>query len=565
MKSDAEPPVGLCETITLSRRVQLAVLAHIRHSETRYDELLRETSWANARKVVENLCLDTLVKWRGDDETGRDQLDEILREVVIISDTEGDSDDEGETDESSVEDTMAIDRPGPSNSQQVPSNQILEPLNPEPRSSRQEKDTKKKVHSRKESKKEQRGFKRYRAWEKAIQRNRGEQLLPQHLDVDGSVSNRPAQTHAAPEKMPDQRDAMGAVGVMPLANGFVPQQTQRPGPHPAPYFGAHPSSFMSLNTQVMSSAHEQAPRRNPSRNVSPVANPLQDMLVRSIEPASPDNTMQPSFVRALPPRTQLSPYFQSGHRRLDVISPLQESRDRGGMFYDERRVLRERQPQATGYHVDSPINTIASRDYYSMQSQDQSMPTVRAHSTLSERQAHNAHPASSSSARTILVDAGRPGERSNPILMEDRGGFYERIPAPSGNRSNPILMEDRGGFYERVYVPAGSQDPRAMNGDARNSHLEQSRRHEAHRVVSWEEGSRILRESRDNRGVEVIPLSAVPLEMRSHVQPAPAQQQLQPFRIEGLARSMCAERGYGQPFTPRGEYSGPQRPQCPAA
>ncbi|KAK4644822.1 hypothetical protein QC761_308320 [Podospora bellae-mahoneyi] len=53
-------PVGLAADITLSRRVQLAVLAHIRHNHTRYDKLLKETSWVNARKAVESLCLDYL-------------------------------------------------------------------------------------------------------------------------------------------------------------------------------------------------------------------------------------------------------------------------------------------------------------------------------------------------------------------------------------------------------------------------------------------------------------------------------------------------------------------------
>ncbi|CAK7203362.1 hypothetical protein SEUCBS139899_006095 [Sporothrix eucalyptigena] len=95
-----EPLVGLAKDIPLSRRVQLAVLAHIRHTHTRYDSLLRETTYVNARKAVEQLCLDVLVKWRGDEETGRDQLDEILREVIVISDSEGeDDDDNGEDDE----------------------------------------------------------------------------------------------------------------------------------------------------------------------------------------------------------------------------------------------------------------------------------------------------------------------------------------------------------------------------------------------------------------------------------------------------------------------------------
>ncbi|PBP21326.1 hypothetical protein BUE80_DR007903 [Diplocarpon rosae] len=102
-----EPTVGLQANIPLSRRVQLAVLAHIRHTHTRYDKLLKETSWMNARKAVEPVCLDILIKWRGDEETGRDQMDEILREVVIITDSEDDESDEDEDsdeDESSDED-----------------------------------------------------------------------------------------------------------------------------------------------------------------------------------------------------------------------------------------------------------------------------------------------------------------------------------------------------------------------------------------------------------------------------------------------------------------------------
>ncbi|KAK3989834.1 hypothetical protein QBC44DRAFT_308170 [Cladorrhinum sp. PSN332] len=108
------PPVGLAEHLTLSRRVQLAVLAHIRHTHTRYDQLLKETSYVNARKAVESLCLDFLVKWRGDEETGRDQLDEILCEVIVISDSESSDsdsdDDEGDSDDDSDDDTDDDDK-----------------------------------------------------------------------------------------------------------------------------------------------------------------------------------------------------------------------------------------------------------------------------------------------------------------------------------------------------------------------------------------------------------------------------------------------------------------------
>jgi Uncharacterized conserved protein (DUF2293) len=103
--------VGLQPDLSLSRRVQLAVAAHIRHMHTRYDLLLRETNWETARKTVEPLCLDVLVKWRGDEETGRDQVDEMLREIVIIddSDEEDNESEEGSESESEEEEEQSSD------------------------------------------------------------------------------------------------------------------------------------------------------------------------------------------------------------------------------------------------------------------------------------------------------------------------------------------------------------------------------------------------------------------------------------------------------------------------
>jgi len=117
--------VGLASDIPLSRRVQLAVLAHIRHNHTTYDELLRMTSRNNARKVVENLCLDIVVKWRGDEENGRDDLDVILKEVVVISDDEDEEDQD--QDQCSSQNRMLEGEPGESSAdeQQSPSREAL--------------------------------------------------------------------------------------------------------------------------------------------------------------------------------------------------------------------------------------------------------------------------------------------------------------------------------------------------------------------------------------------------------------------------------------------------------
>jgi hypothetical protein len=185
-----EPTVGLQPDIPLSRRVQLAVLAHIRHTHTRYDQLLKETSWMNARKAVEPVCLDFIVKWRGDEETGRDQMDEILREVVIITDSEQ-SEESSEEDDSSDEDGEVSSSSSGSISQPASRNQTQSGLQqhqvPEPESvSRRKENVEKgitasgvvtqqnqpKANSKvQRDKRTQRGFKRYQAaWDDAVHR-----------------------------------------------------------------------------------------------------------------------------------------------------------------------------------------------------------------------------------------------------------------------------------------------------------------------------------------------------------------------------------------------------------
>ncbi|KAM0583706.1 hypothetical protein ACHAQF_002585 [Verticillium nonalfalfae] len=109
---NGELVVGMQQDLTLSRRVQLAVLAHIRHAHTRYDELLRETTWSNARRATEALCLDILVKWRGDDESGRDQLDEIMREIVVVTDDEGDDAPEDAIDDPDSDSSSSVEFQG---------------------------------------------------------------------------------------------------------------------------------------------------------------------------------------------------------------------------------------------------------------------------------------------------------------------------------------------------------------------------------------------------------------------------------------------------------------------
>ncbi|KAI9875404.1 MAG: hypothetical protein M1830_008524, partial [Pleopsidium flavum] len=82
--------VGTASELSLPRRVQLAVVAHIRHVYTNYDRLLRTGTYHAARAQIEQKCLDQLVQWRGDGEDGTNDMEEILREVIVISDDEDD-------------------------------------------------------------------------------------------------------------------------------------------------------------------------------------------------------------------------------------------------------------------------------------------------------------------------------------------------------------------------------------------------------------------------------------------------------------------------------------------
>ncbi|KAJ5951431.1 uncharacterized protein N7479_009844 [Penicillium vulpinum] len=80
--------VGTATELPLARRAQLAVVAHVRHVYTDYDRLLKTTSFHEARGVVEHTTLAKVIEWRGDDENGQTALEDVFREVIVISDDE---------------------------------------------------------------------------------------------------------------------------------------------------------------------------------------------------------------------------------------------------------------------------------------------------------------------------------------------------------------------------------------------------------------------------------------------------------------------------------------------
>jgi hypothetical protein len=88
--------VGTATELPLVRRAQLSVVAHVRHMYTKYDSLLRRVQWNEARSMVEGPTLRKLVEWRGDDDNGKEALEDVLREVIVISDDDESEDESNE-------------------------------------------------------------------------------------------------------------------------------------------------------------------------------------------------------------------------------------------------------------------------------------------------------------------------------------------------------------------------------------------------------------------------------------------------------------------------------------
>ncbi|KAI0432883.1 hypothetical protein F5Y09DRAFT_329363 [Xylaria sp. FL1042] len=322
-KFNGEIKVGMAKDITLARRVQLAALAHIRHTHTRYDELLKESDWANARKAVEKPCLDIIVKWRGDEETGRDQLDEILREVIEISDTESESEDEGSSADNARIHVLPRTRPAavPGSSRAV--SRLSRPLNdrfgvdsqrssPAVASPRTPSGVRKLAKAdRRTARKTQQRFKRYAAAAEALANSSNQNGSPGSPSTPGFVATpvEVVRRQGSAHPVNTYRTAPRTV----VHKTYIPRISQTlPEVQRTPIF--HPNGENQARTigmpRVSSDAHihggaeqfirvpdAQRPKvgpysanynQPPAPPLSPVRLGLQDMLLPSIEPRSPD-------------------------------------------------------------------------------------------------------------------------------------------------------------------------------------------------------------------------------------------------------------------------------------
>ncbi|CEJ81658.1 hypothetical protein VHEMI01776 [[Torrubiella] hemipterigena] len=380
-------PVGLSMEIPLARRVQLAVLAHIRHTHTRYDELLKETSWNSARKAVETLCLDTLVKWRGDEETGRDQLDEILQEVVVISDSDDESEESEESDSSEAS-SSDEDEP-PRRRRRLDSDVTAR----QPRLSDENYPSFLHVdHSSRAfqqttaddiARRRRQGFRRYQAWEEAIRRNRIDE---------------------APRYSPMPLDDISRYRTPPVA-----------GP---------PSHF---KPQVLAPVYAI-----PIKSPSPPTVELKDMLVRSIEPESGE-IPGATFIRTLPPR-QLIPLDSLAREPPARYHEYQHSGGSPYQYAPHAPALQQHpvmQDRLHGGHAPIPIPNPQVHNHFHMTDPNpgftsSSLPATRFYEP-ERRPRQQSNSPDLPPAKRIVLDAARPGERPTQVIMEDRGGFYEKV------------------------------------------------------------------------------------------------------------------------------------------
>lgn len=88
---------------TISKKIELAVSAHVRHRYTDYDKLLRQGyEREEARNMIRPTQMSTLLEWR-DQQKSEEDLETIMREVITIHDSEEEEDDDEDDDDDEYE------------------------------------------------------------------------------------------------------------------------------------------------------------------------------------------------------------------------------------------------------------------------------------------------------------------------------------------------------------------------------------------------------------------------------------------------------------------------------
>jgi len=89
-RQDLRLRVGDARDLTLGRKVQLAVAAHVRHEYTDYDYLLATGTYnrKEARDAIQPQYVQKVTEWRGED--GKASVEEMFREIIEILDEDED-------------------------------------------------------------------------------------------------------------------------------------------------------------------------------------------------------------------------------------------------------------------------------------------------------------------------------------------------------------------------------------------------------------------------------------------------------------------------------------------
>lgn len=219
------------------------MVAHIRHLYTDYDRLLKQKSFHEARSEVEQVTLAKVIAWRGDDENGQTALEDVFREVIVISD-----DDDSETEEEglapagprdhSVDILSSNARTHEIQTQPISAVHITtqDPL----REQSEEAPPGFRIVTRVPARSaiNRRGFNRYQAWNRALNRYRAEVNGTEQVPVGGVTSGekqspqygkRPVVIHEMPD--PGRREVpLSSVEIVPESRVLSgPVYVEKPG------------------------------------------------------------------------------------------------------------------------------------------------------------------------------------------------------------------------------------------------------------------------------------------------------------------------------------------------
>ncbi|OJJ49526.1 hypothetical protein ASPZODRAFT_58735 [Penicilliopsis zonata CBS 506.65] len=227
--------VGTAVELPLARRAQLAVVAHIRHIYTDYDKLLKTTSFHEARSAVEESTLAKLVEWRGDDENGRTVLEDVFREVIVISDDE-DSDIDEETVPVSADRDYSVEViQRNARADELQTRPVNYAIQSHPETLRDLSDDDAHPGFRfirnppRNPKIDRRGFSRYQAWDRAINRYRNVIKQTNTSSAgDNPMSSYTAQQPPRHEPGP-QAPCTGHIPVAPVSGSHQEHWISRPG------------------------------------------------------------------------------------------------------------------------------------------------------------------------------------------------------------------------------------------------------------------------------------------------------------------------------------------------